>query len=41
MHVTRFLIPGIFAAILVAVLQAIGMTDNGNYTDNYFTEVLN
>lgn len=35
-HLTRYLIPGLVAAILVAILQATGTNKNGFYDKNYF-----
>lgn len=37
LHITRFLVPGLVAAILVAVLHAVGDSNNGLYLDNYYT----
>lgn len=35
-HITRYLLPGLVAAILVAILQATGTNKNGDYNNNYF-----
>lgn len=35
---TRYLVPGLVAAILVAVLQATGTNKNGFYDNNYFVD---
>lgn len=35
-HISRYLIPGLVAAILVGILQATGTNRNGHYNNNYF-----
>ena len=35
-HYGRYLLPGITACVLVAILHGIGMTQNGQYSDNLF-----
>lgn len=36
-YMQSLLVPGLFSAVLAAILQAVGQTDNGLYVDNYFT----
>lgn len=37
-HLSRFLFPGLVAAILAAILQGTGTNRNGSYNDNYFVD---
>lgn len=37
-HLSRFLFPGLVAAILAAILQGTGTNKNGSYNDNYFVD---
>ena len=40
-HLKRFLLSGMVAAILAAILQGTGTHTNGDYTDNYFVNQTN